>query len=112
MIVLIAGDNVEDHPTRLLFAGTHREPQALDYIEGLLVGVSAGRVEIEVSERSQGLHMQLAAVTQTIEPSRHEMAPAVLFQQTTLRHLDTGISGHERIGILDDCISFRVLELF
>src|ERR1700678_1687911 len=56
--------------------------------------------------------MQLAAVTQAIEPSRHKMAPAVLCQQTTFRHLDAGSSGHERVGILDDGIPFGVLELF
>ncbi len=90
MIVLVAGDNVEDHPPKLLFAGTHGEPESLDHVEGLLVGVSAGGVEIEVCERGQGLHVQLAAVTPAIEPSRHEMAPAALLQQTAFGHFDAG----------------------
>ena len=38
-------------------------PRRLDHVEGLLVGVSAGGVEIEVGERGEGLHMQLAAIT-------------------------------------------------
>src|SRR5208283_5375084 len=78
----------------------------------LLVGVSAGGVEIEVGERSEGLHMQLAAITQTIESSRHEVTPAAFLQQTTFGHIDAGISGHERVRILDDGIPFGVLEFF
>ena len=110
MIVLIAADDVEDHPAKLLLARVHGKPQALDHVECLLVGVSTGRVEIEVGERSQGLHVQLAAITQSIEPPRHEMAPAALFHQGTFRHLDAGIGGHERVRILDDRIPFGVVE--
>jgi len=110
VIVLVAGDHIEDHATKLLVAGLHGKPQALDDIEGLLVGVSAGGVEIEVSERSERLHMQFAAITQAIEPPRHEMPPAALFQQIAFGHLDAGIRGHEGVRILDHRISFGVIE--
>src|SRR5260221_10438883 len=106
MIVLVAADNIEDHPTKLLLASVDGKPQTLDHVEGLLVGVGAGGVEIEVGKRGQGLHMQLAPITQSIEPSRHEMAPAALVHQSTFRHLDTGISGHERVSVLDYRIPF------
>ncbi len=110
MIVLIAADHIKDHAAKLLFAITHGKAQAPDHIECLLVGIGTRRVEIEVGERSKGLHVQLAAIAATVKPARHEVAPATLLQQPAFGHLDTGVGSHQRIRVLDDRISFGVLE--
>ena len=65
----------------------------------------ARSVEIEVPERAERLHVELAAIAQAVEASRHEVARAALLQQPALGDLDAGIGGHERIGVLDDGIA-------
>jgi hypothetical protein len=58
------------------------ELQSPDYVEGLLVGVDPGDIEIEMSQRSESLHVQLAAIRLSIKAPRHEVAPAALLEES------------------------------
>ena len=57
------------------------EAQRADRQEGLLVGVGAGLIEVEVLRATQGLHVQLRAGGIAVEPLRHEVAPPALLEQ-------------------------------
>jgi len=53
VIVLVARDHVEEHAAKLLLEEAHRQLESLHHIEGLLVGVYPGRVEIKMGERGE-----------------------------------------------------------
>ena len=53
-------------------------------------------VEVEVGQRGKGLHMQFAAVVQSVEATGHEMPAPAFFQQAALAHRDTRLLGHQQ----------------
>ena len=55
--------------------------------------------------------MQLAATGQTIETPRHEMPPAVFFQQAALAHVHACGQCHQVVRVLDGTVALRVFKL-
>lgn len=84
MIVLIAGDDVENHASELLLDCIHRQFQTPDHVEGLLVGVRPGGIEVEVRKSGERLHVDLRAVAATIEAAGHEMPGTTLLRPAAL----------------------------
>ena len=50
VVVLVAGDDVERHTAELLLDVIHRQPEAPNHQDRLLVGVSCRVVEVEVRD--------------------------------------------------------------
>ena len=101
MVILVACDDVEHHPPELLFGILHRQTQAADDHQRLLVRVSQGVVEVEVRQSGQRLHVQFLAVVEPVEPARHEVPSPVLLEKPAFGHSDSRGPGHERIGVLN-----------
>ena len=86
VIVLVAGDDVEDRAPVLLFDHGHPEPHRPDRLHDLLVGVGARHVEIEVSQRPERLHVDLVSPASQpspalVRPDRN--SPVAAFQAST-----------------------------
>ena len=111
MVVLVAGDDVEDHASELLFRRLRGEAEAADHAEGLLVGVRFAELEVEVVEGGEGLHVELVAVRGAVEAAGHEVASVALFEQAALGHLDPGGARHLGVGPLDRAVATGVAEV-
>jgi len=104
VIVLVAGDDVEDRPAVLLLHLRLRERELAHHFDRLLVRVGAGGVVVEVGESRERLHVELLAAVTPIESLRHEVVSSALFQDATLGHPKAGPQRHLVIGILDQSV--------
>jgi hypothetical protein len=55
--------------------------------------------------------LRLAANVLPVESFGHEVRSAIFFQQTARRHEDTGLLGHEVIGVLDAPVTLPRAQL-
>src|SRR3984957_19204133 len=110
VVVLIARDDVEDHPPELLLDDGLAEAQPTDQQHELLVAVGTGLVVADVLQRGDRLHVQLAAAVGPVETTGHEMPATVLLQEPALGHVDAGRAGHLRVRVLDRAPALGVGE--
>src|ERR1041384_7176617 len=67
-------------------------------------------VVVELRHRTERLDVDLR-IPYPIEPLRHEVRSAVLFEQSCVRERETGLARHEMIGVLDPAVADRIAEL-
>ena len=113
VVILVAGDDVEEHAAEELVEGGLAEVELLEDGEGLLVAGCAGGVEVEVAEGAEGLDVEFLAGGGAVEAAGHEVGASpvffggvtgvllVFFKQATVGHFDAGGTGHEVVGEFD-----------
>ena len=111
MIVLVARNDVECHTAKLLFHRLLAEIQSLDHAERLLVGVGAGLIEVVVCHRAERQEVNLVAGGGSVEASGHEMIAPVFGQDSAFGHGDARGSSHQVVGVLDQSVPLRIIEL-
>lgn len=78
MVVLVANEDIEHRASELLFDRVGADIELVDRLNRLLVAVGARQIEIEMAQRRQRLHVQLAAGVGAIKPLGHEVTAAAL----------------------------------
>ena len=81
VIILVAGNCVKRHASEQLPEGLVPEPQLLAAHQGRFIAILPGALKVIVTQRAEGLHMDLACVAGAIKPAGHKMGPPVFFQQ-------------------------------
>ena len=101
VVVLVAGDDVEDASPYLFDDFVEAKPESAHGEESLLVRGALGNVEVVSGDCAQRRVVQLARCSDAVEPLCEEVRSWPLFEELALRHIDTGRLRHLRIGELD-----------
>ena len=102
MIILIPGQNVKNHSPEQLNCITGGAAQATHNLRCLYIAVNTRKIEIEMCDSSQCLHVYFVSGQWIpVKSARHEVKAAILPVKAAFTHINPGFPGHHPVCVLN-----------